>query len=282
MYNNIQVIDFRSDQAPADFTKSLKNTGFAVIKNHPIDMDLVNQVYNLWEDFFNSDEKHLFLFDKNKQAQDGYFPFGTEHAKNYKFRDLKEFYNYYAIGQCPDFTSKETKLLYNDLCHLSEKLLYWIEINTPSEVKSKFSMPLSKMVENSTRNLFRVIHYPPLRASDNKKEVRAAAHEDINLITILCSATSSGLQALDVNNDWYDVPCDPGLIIVNIGDMLQMASEGYYPSTTHRVINPELDDKNMPRMSMPLFLHPRDDVELSSNYTAGEYLNKRLAEIGLK
>ena len=280
--NNIQIINFQSNNAPNDFTQSLKNTGFAVIKNHPIDMNLVNKVYKVWEDFFNSDNKHLFLFDKDKQAQDGYFPFGTEHAKDYNFRDLKEFYNYYAIGQCPEELRKETRLLYENLCSLAEELLNWIEHNTPNDIKSNFSMPLSKMIENSTRNLFRIIHYPPLRDSDDKNEVRAAAHEDINLITVLCSATGSGLQALDTNGDWYEVPCDPGVIVVNIGDMLQMASNGYYPSTTHRVVNPETENKYTARMSMPLFLHPKDNVLLSQNFTAGEYLDQRLKEIGLK
>ena len=280
--NNIQIINFQSNNAPNDFTQSLKNTGFAVIKNHPIDMNLVNKVYKIWEVFFNSDDKHLFLFDKDKQAQDGYFPFGTEHAKDYSFRDLKEFYNYYAMGQCPKELSKETRLLYDHLCTLAEQLLNWIEQNTPKDIKSNFSMPLSKMIEDSTRNLFRIIHYPPLRESDNKNEVRAAAHEDINLITVLCSATDSGLQALDINNNWYEVPCDPGVIIVNTGDMLQMASNGYYPSTTHRVINPDIGNEHNPRMSMPLFLHPRDNVALAENFTAGEYLNQRLKEIGLK
>ena len=282
MNKNIQVVNFQSKQAPRNFTESLKDTGFAVIKNHPIDMNIVNKVYTLWEEFFKSDDKQLFLFDKKKQAQDGYFPFGTEHAKDYNHRDLKEFYNYYSMGQCPAFTSKQTKLLYDDLCNLSKQLLNWIEFNTPDSIKLKFSMPLSKMVEKSTRNLLRIIHYPPLRDSDNRNEVRAAAHEDINLITILCSATGSGLQALDINNNWHDVPCDPGVIIVNIGDMLQMASDGYYPSTTHRVINPDLENQHISRMSMPLFLHPCDNVVLSKDYTAGDYLNERLEEIGLK
>ena len=90
------------------------------------------------------------------------------------------------------------------------------------------------------------------------------------------------MQALDNNNNWYEVPCDPGLIVVNIGDMLQMASNGYYPSTTHRVINPDNENKNISRMSMPLFLHPLDNVKLLNDFTAGEYLDQRLKEIGLK
>ena len=282
MIKKIEIVDYNSEFAPVNFANSLRQTGFAVVKNHPIDTQLVDSVYQKWESFFNSDIKHNFLYDKNKQAQDGYFPFGTEHAKDYNYRDLKEFFNYYAVGQCPDTISKQTKALYRDLCRLAENLLNWIELNTPENIKSGFSMTLSKMVENSERNLFRIINYPPLRDSDDKNEVSAAAHEDIYLITVLISATSSGLQALDNNNNWYEVPCDPGLIVVNIGDMLQMASNGYYPSTTHRVINPDNENKNISRMSMPLFLHPLDNVKLSDDFTAGEYLDQRLKEIGLK
>ena len=282
MSKKIEIVDYNSEFAPRNFTNSLRKTGFAVVKNHPIDIQLVNLVYKKWESFFKSDIKQQFIYDKNKQAQDGYFPFGTEHAKDYNYRDLKEFFNYYSVGQCPDSTSKQTKILYDDLCSLAENLLNWIELNTPDNIKSSFSMPLPKMVEKSKRNLFRIINYPPLRDSDDKNEVRAAAHEDINLITVLISATSSGLQALDNNNNWYEVPCDPGLIVVNIGDMLQMASNGYYPSTTHRVINPDNENKTIPRMSMPLFLHPLDNVKLSKDFTAGEYLDQRLKEIGLK
>ena len=106
--------------------------------------------------------------------------------------------------------------------------------------------------------------------------------DDINLITLLVAGTQPGLQVQDIENNWHDVPCDPGAIVINAGDMLQMASDGYYPSTTHRVTNPGKDIKNMSRYSMPLFLHPRDDIRLSERYTAGLYLNERLKEIGLK
>ncbi|MDB4190157.1 isopenicillin N synthase family oxygenase, partial [Amylibacter sp.] len=109
---------------------------------------------------------------------------------------------------------------------------------------------------------------------------RAAAHEDINLITLLVTGTEPGLQAKDVNGNWHDVPCKPGYITVNSGDMLAMASKGHYPSTPHRVVNPPMQE-NRSRYSMPLFVHPRPDV-LLDKMTAEEFLNERLKEIGLK
>ena len=111
--------------------------------------------------------------------------------------------------------------------------------------------------------------------------MRAAAHEDINLITILPSSNQSGLQVKGSDGRWIDVPEGDDKLVVNIGDMLQEVSGGYYPSTTHRVINPTFA-ANKPRMSLPLFLHPRPDVRLSERYTAASYLEERLRELGVK
>ena len=276
---NIQVVDFHSPEVSVEFTHSLRETGFAVIKNHSINMEVVNDIYKEWEQFFQSELKHNYIF--NKDTQDGYFPFGIEHAKNYSNKDLKEFFHLYPWGQYPSELSFKTKELYQDLCAFAETLLIWVEKNTPHSIKHLFSIPLKEMVYNSPRNLLRIIHYPPLRETDSPDEVRAAQHEDINLLTILCSSTAPGLQAQDLEGNWHDVPCDPGMIAVNTGDMLQMASNGYYPSTSHRVVNPQVGLEKTSRMSMPLFLHPHDDVQLSASYTAGSYLNKRLEEIGL-
>ena len=276
---NIQVIDFQSAEAPVKFTRSLKETGFAAIQNHSIDMDLVNDVYQEWENFFQSDYKHNYKF--HPEQQDGYFPFGIEHAKDYSQKDLKEFYHIYPWGRYPQEISSKTRELYQYLCDLAGTLLIWVEENTPKEVKSKFSIPLKEMVIKSPRNLLRIIHYPPMRDTDDPDEVRAAAHEDINLLTVLCSATAPGLQAQDLEDNWHEVPCDPGMLAVNTGDMLQMASGGYFPSTTHRVINPPNEARRSSRMSMPLFLHPHDNVKLSDTHTAGSYLTERLEEIGL-
>jgi len=158
---NIQVIDFQSSIAPAVFTQSLKNTGFAVLTNHPINFDLVHTVYEEWEVFFSSDSKHEYKF--NLKEQDGYFPFGEENAKGYTQKDLKEFFQIYPWGQYPKMISEQTRNLYSNLCEISGTLLSWVEDNCPEKIKDSFSQPLSEMIKNSPMNMLRIIHYPPLR-----------------------------------------------------------------------------------------------------------------------
>ncbi len=109
------------------------------------------------------------------------------------------------------------------------------------------------MIAGSEQTLLRILHYPPLNGEEELGAIRAAAHEDINLLTILPAANEPGLQVKAKDGSWLDVPCDFGNLIVNIGDMLQEASQGYFPSTTHRVINPEGADKTKARISLPLF-----------------------------
>ena len=111
--------------------------------------------------------------------------------------------------------------------------------------------------------------------------VRAAAHGDINLITVLVAGSAPGLEAQDTAGNWHAVPCDPGMIAINCGDMLEMASGGYFPSTIHRVVNPEKTQTGA-RFSMPMFLHPRPEVVLKPGTTADDFLQQRLREIGLK
>ena len=141
-------------------------------------------------------------------------------------------------------------------------------------------MPLDHMIDRSEQNLLRVIHYPPITGSEDSKALRAEAHEDINLITLLVAGSQPGLQVLKKDGSWMDVPTSPEYIVVNIGDMLQECSNGYYPSTTHRVIKPQ--DTSVSRYSMPFFVHARDEVILSDKHTAKSYLEERLKEIGLK
>lgn len=182
----------------------------------------------------------------------------------------------------PEGLSSKSWNLYQDLSGLGGELLTWIEEKTPSPIRSKFSMPLMKMADESPKTLFRILHYPPLASTVEEGAVRAGAHEDINLITLLPAATAPGLQVKDAQGQWYDVPCDPGSIIINCGDMLQMATEGYYKSTTHQVVNPLGAQAKTSRFSMPLFIHPWPEVMLNEKYSADNYLNERLREIGLK
>ena len=107
-------------------------------------------------------------------------------------------------------------------------------------------------------------------------------HGDINLITVLPAGSQSGLQLQMQSGKWMDVQCEPEWIVINSGDMLNECSAGYYPSTIHRVINPKGDATRLPRYSMPVFIHPRDEVKLSDKYTARRFLDERLMEIGLK
>ena len=277
---NVRKVNYGDHSAPSEFTKSLKQTGFGVLSDHPIDKNLINNVYKEWSDFFNSENKNRYLY--NEVDQDGYFPFQTENAKGQTLKDLKEFYHIYPWGKYPKEVSDTTRILFDQLLELTSTLLEWIQDQTPIDIASKFSMPLNKMIEGSKTNLLRIIHYPPLDGNEQRGAIRGAAHEDINLITVLVAGTQPGLQVQDTNGSWHDVSCDPGCLAINTGDMLQEASGGYYPSTTHQIINPGGTISNVSRYSMPLFLHPRDDVQLSDEYTAREYLDERLEEIGLK
>ncbi|MEC8081940.1 MAG: 2OG-Fe(II) oxygenase family protein [Pseudomonadota bacterium] len=276
----LEAVDYQSPTAAQDFVKSLRETGFGVLKNHPIRQQLVSDIYQNWHEFFNSEEKHNFRY--NVGTQDGYFPPDvSETAKGHSKKDIKEYFHYYPWGQCPTAHKAELAQYYQEANQLAEQLLGWIEQYTPSDIASHYSQPLSSMIEKSDQTLLRVLHYPPLKGDEELGAIRAGAHEDINLITILPAANEPGLQVQLKNGDWIDVPCDFGNLIVNIGDMLQEASAGYFPSTSHRVINPEGTDKTKARISLPLFLHPRPDVKLSERHTAGTYLHERLVELGV-
>lgn len=277
---SVKVIDYWDKNAPQEFALGLKEIGFAVVTHHPLNIPLINEGYAKWVEFFHSPQRRDFAFDKKNH--DGYSsPSLSETAKGYNKKDLKEFYHFYPWGRCPDLTRPVTMALYNELNQIAATLLSWIEGHLPQAISAKLSMPLSNMIKDSQTTLFRLIHYPPLTGHEEPGALRAAPHEDINLITLLPAATAKGLQVKDTQGRWLEVPCDPGWIIVNAGDMLQECTEHYYPSTTHRVINPTGEDALKPRLSMPLFLHPRDDVQLSPRHTAKSYRWERYQELGL-
>lgn len=276
----VLTVDYKTAQAPKQFTQSLLDTGFGVVANHPISAKLIHEIYDEWKDFFATDTKHQYLF--NKETQDGYFPMAvSEKAKGHDIKDIKEFFQIYPWGQYPSSLSSRTMELYAQMSVLAAELLQWIEDNTPPHISAHYSMPLSKMIQDSPKTMLRILHYPPLTGTEEPGAIRAAAHEDINLITLLPAATQPGLQVMDIKGNWHDVACDPDTIVVNAGDMLQMCSQHYYPSTTHRVTNPLGTSAKEARLSMPLFLHPNNDVPLSDTHTAHSYLQERLKEIGL-
>ncbi len=275
----IQTVSYTSPEAPAAFTRSLRETGFAVLTDHPITSDRIEAAYGAWGVFFNSETKHDWLADP--QRQDGYFPFRSENAKGAAAKDLKEFYHVYPDGRVPGDLEGLTRSLHADLTQIGATLLSWVQDNAPDDVRARLSEPLPEMLAGSQQNLLRILHYPPLDEAPEPGAVRAAAHGDINLITVLLAGSAPGLEAQDTYGNWHAVPCDPGMIAINCGDMLEMASDGYFPSTVHRVVNPQKTDTGA-RFSMPMFLHPRPEVVLQPGTTADDFLQRRLREIGLK
>ncbi|MBH9553520.1 isopenicillin N synthase family dioxygenase [Inhella gelatinilytica] len=277
----VQVVDYRAPDAARLFTQSLHETGFGVLKNHPIPQSLVERIYARWLAFFNSDEKQGYAFSPEKQ--DGWFSTAiSETAKGFKQKDIKEYFHVYPWGRIPPGLKEDILSYYAQANALAEELLGWVERYTPPEIAQHYREPLSHMIKGSDHTLLRVLRYPPLTGEEPEGAVRAAAHGDINLLTILPAANEPGLQVMGTDGLWRDVPCDFGTLAINIGDMLQEASQGYYPSTLHQVLNPTGEGAKRSRISLPLFLHPRNDVVLSDRYTAGSYLDERLRELGVK
>ncbi|MDF0533685.1 2OG-Fe(II) oxygenase family protein [Shewanella sp. A32] len=276
----LETIDFRAADAPQRFVESLRHTGFGVLSHHPIPQQLVQQIYQQWQSFFVTDAKEQYLF--NPATQDGFFPSRvSETAKGYSVKDIKEYFHVYPWGQIPPQLKTDILDYYQQANSFAAELLDWVERYSPAEVAANYREPLSQMIKDSQKTLLRILHYPPMTGHEAPGAIRAAAHEDINLLTVLPAANEPGLQVKSREGEWLDVPSDFGSIIINIGDMLQEASAGYFPSTTHRVVNPEGADMAKSRISLPLFLHPRPDVVLSDRYTADSYLMERLRELGV-
>ncbi len=276
----LETIDYHAADAAERFVESLRSTGFGVLRNHPISQQLVQDIYRDWQEFFNSEEKQAFMF--KPETQDGFFPASiSETAKGHTVKDIKEYFHVYPWGRIPEQLQDNILTYYQEANALAAELLDWVEAHSPAEVAANYRTALSQMIANSHKTLLRVLHYPPMTGDETPGAIRAAAHEDINLLTVLPAANEPGLQVKSLDGEWLDVPSDFGNLIINIGDMLQEASAGYFPSTTHRVINPEGADMSKSRISLPLFLHPRPDVVLSERYTADSYLMERLRELGV-
>ena len=275
----VKTVDMQKSNWPEMLVHSFKNTGFAVLKNHGVDMRNIDVLYQQWADFFSSERKMMY---KSENGNEGYVPFRSENAKGNPIKDLKEFYHVFSpFEKVPTGVSLYlTQKVTDDMMKIARHLLFVLQPNITKEQYGIHGEALHNMAKGSRNNLLRILHYPAIEGEIEPGAVRAAAHEDINLITLLPAATQPGLEVQDLNGEWYKIQCDPGTIVVNVGDMLQEASAGLFKSTTHRVVNPE--GPNVARYSMPLFVHPRSECVLSKNYTAGQYLDERLKEIGLK
>lgn len=274
----IQTVDFESPEAGQQFVRSLHETGFAVLRNHPIPGALLESIVAGWGRFFDSDEKYEFQFDPDNRdgTQQGYYPPQvSETAVGHATRDLKEFFHVVPGGRIPPALEHEILDYRKSTFELGAKLVDWLQCFTPAGVTARLSEPFTDML-CSTASLLRILHYPPLTGSEEANAERAAAHEDINLITILPVAEQPGLQVKDSDDKWIDVASVRGELVVNSGDMLLEATGGYFPSATHRVINPVDGSANVSRLSIPFFLTPRLEVVLSDRYSSGSYLEERL------
>ena len=285
-----------------DFFVGLKDYGFIVLKDHPIPDALLNKAYALVAELFSQPvEKKMKYALKDKGFQRGYTPFGTEHAKNSPVMDLKEFWHIgrdlppghrYASNypdniwpaEVPEFKEVLTKI-YKALDETGKVMLE--ALTGPLELESDY---FSKMMGEGN-SILRLLHYPPIPEGIDPRCVRAAPHEDINLITILVSATASGLQLKDRDGTWLPIESQPNSLVVDAGDMLARLTNDVIPSTTHQVVNPE--GQNTTRYSMPYFIHPNPDAILKclpscrgtgEKYppiTSQDFLFQRLREIGL-
>ena len=271
-------ISYTAPGFDAAFMASLHEYGFASVVDHSLDNDRVARIYGEWLAFFSSGEAACFRMDPVKQ--DGYFSLQeAEHAKGFLERDFKEYFQFYPWGRCPESLQADLASHFAAAVDLGAELLNCIARSLPEAVTAKLTEPLRDMIQGSEQSMLRVLHYPAVPTG--RSVLRAAPHEDINLLTLLPAADGPGLELQLRSGEWISMPHSPGQLIVNIGDMLQEATGGYLPSTPHRVATPHTEQPAVSRMSLPLFLHPRPDVVLSSRYTARQYLMQRLHELGV-
>ena len=271
-------ISYSSPNFSDAFMASLHRYGFAAVVDHPLDDARIKRIYSDWLGFFADQNAADFAMDP--VDQDGYFSLQeAEAAKGFDQRDFKEYFQYYPWGRCPSALEPDLAAHFAAAVALGAELLTCIAVSLPSEITAQLTEPLRNMIEGSGQSMLRVLHYPPVPAGASV--LRAAPHEDINLLTLLPAADGPGLELQLRGGEWVSVPHKPGQLIVNIGDMLQEATGGYLPSTTHRVAAPECGEALPSRMSLPLFLHPRPEVVLSPRYSARQYLTQRLNELGV-
>ncbi len=286
--------------------KAYEEVGFVAVKNHGVPDDLISDLYKYVQQFFSMPSDKKKEYEKPEFAgQRGYTSFGKEHAKGSEAPDLKEFFQFGQTVEDNDSIKEE----YPDNVFVGEVPQF-----TPTFFKAYRAFEKSgsallraialylRLDENyftdythNGNSILRAIHYPPI-TQEPKSAIRAEQHEDINLITLLVGASADGLQILTKQNEWVGVTSLPEQIVVNVGDMLQRLTNNKLKSTTHRVVNPPREKWNTSRFSIPFFLHPKSSMSLAclqscidashpkayADATAGEYLDERLREIGLK
>ena len=309
--NEIPTLDIRrfdSDREAfvAELGAAYRQWGFCGVSHHGITGPAIEGPYRVFQQFFALPEliKRRYHVPGNAGAR-GYTPFGIETAKDSKYPDLKEFYHigrelppgsryarWMAANVWPieiaDFRQQAYRL-YEALDALGSRVLSALALHL--DLDADFFLEPTRF----GNSILRPIHYPPIDSADIPN-VRAAAHEDINLITLLVGASAAGLEVKSRNGQWVPFTAQADTIVVNIGDMLQRLSNHVYPSTTHRVVNPPGDGARQPRYSTPFFLHANPDYLIETlpgcvsadnpdryptPITANDYLLQRLREIKL-
>lgn len=285
--------------------KAYEEVGFVAVKNHGIPDALIEDLYRYVQEFFSLplDQKRKYEIP-GMAGQRGYTSFGKEHAKGSDAPDLKEFFQYGQVAR-DGFSEEEypenVKVAQVEKFNPTFDEAYRAFERSGTALLQAIALYLGldeNYFDNYVRNgnsILRAIHYPPITEKP-KSAIRAEQHEDINLITLLVGASADGLEILTKQNEWVPVTSLPEQIVVNVGDMLQRLTNNKLRSTTHRVVNPKEELWHTSRFSIPFFLHPKSSMNLKclescidekhplayDDATAGEYLNERLIEIGLK
>src|SRR5687767_13768765 len=286
--------------------KAYEEVGFVAVKNHGISDELIADLYKYVQQFFSLPAEAKKKYEiPGLAGQRGYTSFGKEHAKGSDAPDLKEFFQF---GQVVD-DNDPIKSEYPDNVQVQDVAGFNTTFTKAYRAFEKSGRALLQAIAlylgldehhfdeyiHNGNSILRAIHYPPIM-QEPKSAIRAEQHEDINLITLLVGASADGLQILTKQNDWVPVTSLPEQIVVNVGDMLQRLTNNKLKSTTHRVVNPPREMWGTSRFSIPFFLHPKSEMSLAClescidashpkafpDATAGEYLDERLKEIGLK
>ena len=275
---DVKLVDFTLPEAPRFFTESMLESGFAVITNHNIPRDEISNFYQAWEHFFVHEKPEEFLAKGEDQA--GYFSEEkAETAKGNTAQDLKEYFQYWPGTKVPPHLTEITLSFFKKMIDMGLIAMLWLQENTDSSIWHRIDRPFPEYLSQE-HTLLRVLRYPPMKAPIKPNATRAAAHEDINLITMLPAADEPGLELKSKSTgEWFPLEAPAGSIVVNIGDMLQELTDGLLPSTSHRVVNPKPKHSLNSRMTAPVFCHPHPELILSERYTAKDYLDERLKEI---
>ena len=281
---------------------AFEEIGFVALKGHFLSSELMNDLYLEIKNFFDLGLEQKKSYEiKGGGGQRGYTSFGKEHAKDKKEGDLKEFWHFGQYEESP-LKKYPENITVNELPKFNElgKETYKLLEKTALHVLRAIALHLDlkeQYFDTYTSNgnsILRAIHYPPI-LEEPKEAVRAAAHGDINLITLLMGAQGKGLQVMTNQGKWIDAIAEPDELIINMGDMMSRLTNNKLKSTLHRVVNPPRSSWGSSRYSIPFFMHPEAEMSLNclpncfsdenpkkyEDTTAGSFLNQRLIELGL-